>query len=48
MQVGDLVQHIRRQGYYGIITKILPLGGFVVWFSEGEYRVDGDALDLIK
>ncbi len=47
MQVGDLVKQIGLDGI-GIITKILPYNGFFVYFPNGEYRLDGDMMELIS
>ncbi len=47
MKVGDLVRQISWDGI-GIITRVLPYGGFFVYFPDGEYRLDGDMMELIN
>ena len=47
MKVGDLVKQVSWDGI-GVITKILPFDGFFVWFSDGEFRLDGDTLEFIS
>ena len=47
MKVGDLVKQISWDGY-GVITKVLPFNGYFVLFSDGEYRLDGDMMEVIN
>lgn len=50
MKVGDLVRQVSWDGV-GIITRILPYDGFFVFFvcfADGEYRLDGDMLEVIS
>ena len=47
MQVGDLVKQVSWDGI-GIIIKILPYNGFFVCFPDGEYRLDGDMMEVIS
>ena len=47
MQVGDLVKQISWDGY-GVVTKVLPFNGYLVWFPEGECRLDGDMMEVIN
>ena len=47
MKVGDLVKQVSWDGI-GVITKILPYNGFFVCFSDGEYRLDGDMMEVIS
>jgi len=47
MKVGDLVKQISWDGY-GVVTKVLPFNGYLVWFSEGECRLDGDMMEVIN
>ena len=47
MKVGDFVKQISWDGY-GVITKVLPFNSYFVRFSDGEYRLDGDMMDVIS
>ena len=47
MKVGALVKQISWDGY-GVITKVLHFNGYYVLISDGEYRLDGDMMELIK
>ena len=47
MKVGDLVKQVSRNHGYGIITKVIPFG-FYVLFPKGERRVHVDDTELIS
>ena len=47
MKVGDLVRQVSWDGI-GIITRALSYNGFFVYFPDGEYRLDGDMLEVIS
>ena len=47
VKVGDLVKQVSWDGI-GVITKILPYNAFFVCFSDGEYRLDGDMMEVIS
>jgi hypothetical protein len=47
VKVGDLVSQISWDGI-GIITRVLPYNSFFVYFPDGEYRLDGDMMEVIS
>ena len=47
IKVGDLVEHVGRYGV-GLIIESLPFNGFIVLFTDGSYRMNGNTLNLLQ
>jgi hypothetical protein len=46
MKPGDLVIHDGKE--IGIVDHVWDNGDIDVWFSDGEYQVDGELLEVIN